>query len=286
MAIAPVSRLLALAAIGCTLLPAAELEASYLYSAPTSSDPGNEIVEHESAARASFDVVPFGSSGTWGLSAGGSFRLNAWDFDESEVRDVELYKIAASIKATMFSNPNFGCIVTLEPGLHTDFDQVGSEDLRLEGSALGVWVASPKLQVIAGLAYSDELGKAQVIPVAGVIWQATERLHVEAVFPSLTTTYAVAEEWRARAAVMAAGGQWSWTYSQPTQDVEIDAQLKAWRAETGIDRMVATDCWLTLKVGYEFARELTLERADGVGTEATLDLVDSAYGAIAFTGKL
>jgi hypothetical protein len=234
MFFATAPRLLALAALGCPVLSAADVEASYLYSVPSTSDPGNEIVEHESAARASFDVVPFGASGGWGLSAGGYFRLNAWDFDESEVRDIELYKIAASIKATMFASPKLGFIVTLEPGLHTDFDQVGSEDLRLEGSALGVWLASPKLQVIAGLAYSDELGKAQVIPVGGVIWQATERLHIEAVFPSLTSTYAVAEAWRARAAVMAAGGQWSWAYSQPTQDVEIDAQLKAWRAETGI----------------------------------------------------
>lgn len=281
----PAPRLLALAALGCALLPAAEFEASYLYSAPTESDTGNEIVQHESAAKASFDVVPFGASG-WGLSAGGTYQMNAWDFDDPAVPDVQLYKIAASFKATVFASQRFGCIATVEPGLHTDFDNVGSDDVRVEGSLLGLWIASPTLKVIAGLAYADDLGKAQVIPVGGVIWDPTDRLHVEAVFPSLTTTYAFATEWRARAAVMAAGGEWNWTFSQPTGDVEIDAQLKAYRAETGIDHLIATNCWLTLKAGYEFGREITFKRADGLGSDASLDLVDSAYGAIAISGKL
>ncbi len=275
---------LALAALCSAPLSAAEFAASYLYSAPSKSDPGNEIVQHESSAKVSFDVVPLGAAG-WGLALGGSGQLNAWDFDEPAVPDVQLYKITAPLKLTVFPNPHFGFIATIEPGLHTDFDSVGSDDVRLDGSLLGVWVATPKLQVIAGVAYADDLGKAQVIPVAGVIWDATERLHVEAIFPSLTTTYAFAEKWRARAAVMAAGGEWNWTFNGASGNVEIDAMLKGWRAETGIDRLIAPDTWLTVKAGYEFARELELKRADGTGTTAKLDLVDSAYGAIAIAGK-
>lgn len=280
-----ICRVFAGVALGCSSMAAADVELSYLYSAPTKSDPGNEITEHETSAKTSFSVVPFSDATGWGLDAGGLFKMNAWDFDDHRVPDVQLYKIAASLKATVFANPHFGCIATIEPGMHTDFDNVGSDDFRVDGSLIGVWIASPTLQVLAGLAYADSLGKSQIIPVGGVIWDATDRLHVEAIFPSLTTTYAINEGWRARAAVMAAGGEWNWTFSEPTGDVEIDAQMKAYRAEAGIDRLVATKCWLTVKAGYEFSRELTLERADGKGSDVSLDLVDSAYGAIAFSGK-
>jgi hypothetical protein len=265
-------------------LVAAEVETSYLYSAPTSSDPGNEIVQHEATARVMFDVVPFGSAG-WGMSAGVASQLNAWDFDDAALPDVELYKLAASLKATAFPHPRFGVIITAEPGVHSDFENVTSEDLRLQGSLLGLWVADASLQVLAGLAYADDFGKAQIVPVVGVIWDATPSLHIEAVFPSLSATYSIVEGWRARSAVMAAGGEWNWTFGGPSGEVEIDASLKGYRAEVGVDRLVATDCWLTLKVGYEFGRELELERADGVGSVASLDLVDSAYTALSFSGK-
>ena len=270
--------------LGIPLASAVEFEASYLYSAPVKNDPGNEITQDEATARALFDVVPFGAS-RWGVAAGGSFRLNVWNFDDADVPDIDLYKLTVPVRLTAFASQRFGGVLTLEPGLHTDFDNVEAEDIRLEGSLLGIWIASPSVQVVAGAAYADELGKVQAIPVLGVVWDVTAQLHVEAIFPSLVTTYGFAERWRARAALLAAGGEWDWNFQQPTQQVEIDAQLQAYRAEAGIDRLVASDCWLSFKFGYEFARELTIERADGLGSESKLDLVDSAYGALAFTGK-
>jgi hypothetical protein len=270
--------------LGIPLASAVEFEASYLYSAPVKNDPGNEITQDEATARALFDVVPFGAS-RWGVAAGGSFQLNVWNFDEADVPDIDLYKLTVPVRLTAFPSQRFGGVLTLEPGLHTDFDNVETEDIRLEGSLLGIWIAAPTLQVVAGMAYADDLGKAQVISVFGVVWDASDRLHIEAIFPSLVTTYGFAERWRARAALLAAGGEWDWNLQLQSQQIAIDAQLQAYRAETGIDRQVASASWLSFKIGYEFARELTIKPANGSGPDSKLDLVDSAYFALAFTGK-
>jgi hypothetical protein len=276
--------------LGCTILALAVIAArlhgadydiSYLYSTPTQQDPGNEIDEQEVSAKATYKVRSLAEAG-YDLSLGIEAQVNTWNFDERQLEDIELYKLMVPVSAGRMFGQALYVNCTLSYGLHSDLEEMDSDDFRLQGALIGTFIHSPTLQFIFGVAYSDDFGEPQAFPIGGVAWQATEALKLDLILPSLAATYAVDEDLHLLGSFAPSGGQWRWSVPTAGERVDIDAALSGYRGGIGADWQVVPKGWVRLLTGMEIGREIKLSAADDPSVESTLDLTDSVFAQVGF----
>jgi hypothetical protein len=76
----------------------------------------------------------------------------------------------------------FRAELAVQPGIHSDFEDVEEDALRIKGSALGFFRTSPFFEIALGVVYLDRLD-IKLLPAGGVIWTPDEDTRWEILFP-------------------------------------------------------------------------------------------------------
>jgi hypothetical protein len=79
-------------------------------------------------------------------------------------------------------NDNWTVDVAVTPGVYTDYDNLSSDAVRIQGRALAVWKARTDLQIAFGFVYLDREDIA-ALPAAGLIWTPNADWKTELLFP-------------------------------------------------------------------------------------------------------
>jgi len=267
---------MAIVACGFSAQAATPVNVSYTYLEPSEGNFEDKIEQHEFKAGASMTVLN-GEEYTPQLDVGGAFQANVWDFDNSNIDDLDLYKVKVPVTGTFDAYEKTKVSVSLIPGIHSDFKKVTSDDFRLEGSAVGHYAASETLQYRLGLAYAEDLGDPQVFPVGGVIWQANEELRLDLVFPAPRITYALTSDLRFYLAGEMAGGEWN----VGDTDQDIDVRQEGFRVGVGAEYQVVDNGWLFASVGQEGNRTVSVAVNDDTVVDEK-DIDDAVFVQIGF----
>jgi hypothetical protein len=201
--------------IGLACPAQVEFAASYLYSTPAKADPGNEITQEEAIIKIDTLLVNAAKSGFL-LTAGFTFQEDKFSFDDPQLADVKVVKYKVPVTATFRFSDRTSLVAGLAPGLHGESGGVTRDDYRTEGQAFTIYRQTDHLQWLLGVGYGDYFGAPTFFPIMGFIWQSSDKLKWDLVFPMFSATYAASENLHLIASAKPAGGQWRWAVTAPS----------------------------------------------------------------------
>ncbi len=151
-------------------------------------------------------------------------------------------------------------ILSLAPGVYSDFDSVQSDAFRLKAKALVRYDVIPeRLQVLCGILYLNR-NDVNWLPAVGVIWDPTDDVHLEMVFPRPRlgyrfTTTGLFEDW-----VYLAGefGGDTWSIRRGPNLFDMVTYVD-WRLFLGVERKRPGGAAHRIEVGYVFSREIQFD---------------------------
>lgn len=136
----------------------------------------------------------------------------------------------------------------------------------------------------AGLALSDETGFYGIMPIAGLRWQATDRLELDLFMPRPRLRYKPDETWSIFLSASPSGGQWN-IGRNTASDPERDLHLKGIQAMAGTTWSPQPGFEFTLSAGELFARSLKTDGPQGTLFRETLDLDNTPFVALSLSVK-
>lgn len=151
-------------------------------------------------------------------------------------------------------------VLSLSPGLYSDFDPLQSDAFRIKGKALlrFDWIPD-ELQVLFGILYLNR-NDVNWLPAGGVIWDPDEDVHLEFVFPRPRFGYrftatGLFEDWAYLAGEF--GGE-TWAVQRET-DVSDMLTYVDWRIFVGVERRRPGGAAARAECGYVFNRRLQFD---------------------------
>ncbi|MEX0937953.1 MAG: DUF6268 family outer membrane beta-barrel protein [Pirellulales bacterium] len=169
--------------------------------------------------------------------------------------------------------------IAVQPGVYSDFEDAGSDALRITGHGLAIYEWSPATKLVLGVAYLDREDVA-VLPAGGILWIPHDAVRFELVAPRPRIAWRVDsftqphEMWWAYVAGEFGGGEWEVQRAAGDRDV---ATLRDYRAILGLERQVTGGLSTRMEVGYVFGRDL--EYRSGRGDFAPDDTILLRVGA-------
>ncbi len=156
-----------------------------------------------------------------------------------------------------------GADVAVRVGVYSDFEFFNSDSLRYRGRALGVYTASPQLQVTAGVIYYDRLS-IKLLPAGGVIWTPNPDARYEILFPNpklaqRMTTIGNSDLW---GYVSGEYGGGAWTF-QRDNGLKDEFEYNDIRVMLGLELFTLQGSRAWAEIGYLFEREVRFRRAPG-----------------------
>ncbi len=157
-------------------------------------------------------------------------------------------------------SPRWQAIVSVAPGVYTNFESYSSNAFRLTGRGLARFQWKPDVfEIVFGVLYLNRLD-VQILPAGGVIWQPADDVRMELIFPKpkIAGRFRVGhgfEDW------VYVGGEFggeTWSV-QRTTGVEERLTMRDWRVMLGVERKRNGGAGLRLEVGYVFSRQLKYE---------------------------
>jgi len=89
----------------------------------------------------------------------------------------------------------WGTLILLYPGIHSDMDDISGEDFYFSGAALLSYTFSESFLLSAGFYYDDSFGIPQPLPMLGAQWQISDDFTLDAALPQfLVLTYRLIPE--------------------------------------------------------------------------------------------
>jgi hypothetical protein len=150
-------------------------------------------------------------------------------------------------------------VLTVTPGVYSDFRQRTDEAFRLTGSGVAIWDWTPDAQVLFGVAYLDrkDIG---VLPVVGVIWTPHDDVKFELAMPRPCVARRVywcgcrpdVEDWCYVAGELG-GGIWAYRRTDGTNDV---VNVTDYRFILGLERKAPGRLNTRLELAYVFGRSV------------------------------
>ncbi len=259
-----------------TTLASDRLSTSYTYAAPSDGKFEDEVAQHEfkiGGSMLALDPAEY----TLPLWIGGAYQANVWTFDNDQIDDFDLHKLKVSLATAFQATEEIPVKVKLVPGIHSDMEDIDSDDFRLEGSVVGSYQYSDVVKFVFGAGFGEEFGDPQAFPIGGVKWRATDELQVDLLFPKPRITYAYSDELQFFAAGEPAGGEWN----VGEDNRQFDVQQRGYRLGVGAEYQVAEGGWLYAMVGAEGGREISVavDESEVVDEE---DLDDNAFFQIGY----
>jgi hypothetical protein len=153
------------------------------------------------------------------------------------------------------------------PGLFADDHSFDSEDaLRVNGRALAIYAPTLDWKWVLGVTYVDG-GWAKVVPVAGVIYEPTDDVKYELVFPRPRVAWRLPsspvpgrdEYWLY---VLAEFGNSAWAFERSDGTPDVLAS-RDYRAILGLERKIIGGVSSRVEVGYVFNRDIKIASVSG-----------------------
>ncbi len=275
--------LTALAALLLALPARAEYRVSTEWQAPAHLEGGGSLAVSEAAAEFLPTWSPSPESrAEFGLGAG--FQYTVLDLSETRLPDYRLHTFRIPLQATVATTSRVRILARLAPALHSDLKDVDDQDFHLGGFVLAFYPWKPRLQVGAGAALTDWAGFYGLIPVAGLRWQATDRLDLDLFMPRPRLIYKPSDRWSVYAGAAPSGGQWNIGRGVPG-DPQRDLHLKGFQALAGAAWRPRAGVELSLTAGGLFARSLKIDGPRDTEFRETLDLENAPFVALAVQVK-
>lgn len=173
----------------------------------------------------------------------------------------------AELEATWMHrfNDRFRMHVSARGGIYSDFDTSDDIDkaLRVSGTGIGAFEINPDLQLVAGVAYFN-LGSVWAWPVAGVVYQPSDQLRFELLFPEGRISAIVNENefFTERAYLSARFFGRTWQVSR-ANGMRERVTYQDWRISAGHEIRYMYGISTFLEIGYAFNREV--EYRSGIG---------------------
>ena len=170
-------------------------------------------------------------------------------------------------------------ILSLAPGIYSDFDSMQNDAFRLKAKALARYDVVPqRVQLLFGILYLNR-NDVNWLPAGGVIWNPNDDWHLEIVFPRPKLGYrftatGLFEDW-----VYLAGefGGDTWSIRRGPEFFDMITYVD-WRIYLGVERRRPGGAAYRLEFGYVFSREVQFDSptpdydsADTVMVRAGLD---------------
>ena len=173
----------------------------------------------------------------------------------------------AELEATWMHrfNDRFRMHVSARGGIYSDFDTSDDieDSLRVSGTGIGAFEINPDLQLVAGVAYFN-LGSVWAWPVAGVVYQPTDEIRLELLFPEgrISTLVNENEFFTERAYLSARFFGRTWQVSR-ANGMRERVTYQDWRISAGHEIRYMYGITSFFEFGYAFNREL--EYRSGIG---------------------
>lgn len=196
------------------------------------------------------------------LTAGVQYRRNELDFTGAPLpfgtTSLDLHRLDIPFNLWKDINQRWKLWVRLQPGWHSDFENVDSDDFILTSLALLSYQWNEKTKIAFGAYYSRDLGEERILPALGFIFEPDPHWSIALTFPRAEAVYAPNENWlfTGRALLNGAG----WNIANPSGvGPDIDLNYRAIRVGFGIDRRLNGPWWAYLDAGMQVGQELEIE---------------------------
>lgn len=153
-------------------------------------------------------------------------------------------------------------ILSLAPGLYSDFDHLQNDAFRLKGKALirYDWIPE-RLQLMAGVLYLNR-NDVNWLPAGGLIWTPNDKTHLELLFPRPKFSRRVMrtglhEDWLYMSGEF--GGD-TWSIRRASGEFDM-ITLRDWRIFFGLERKRDGGAGHRFEVGYVFSRDVQYDSA-------------------------
>lgn len=169
----------------------------------------------------------------------------------------QIYKLAADVELGFRWSESILLSVAVTPGIWSDFRGIDTDDFRLPARAIAAYKWSDGLYVSAGIIWTDNY-YSNLLPTAGIIWDATDRWRLELVAPRGRIVYRLHEELQFYAGVEGGGD----TYMIRTAGVPEKFQYRDYRLFTGSEIATWDRASVLLETGYVFNRRFRLQNQE------------------------
>lgn len=120
----------------------------------------------------------------------------------------QLYKIAFDFQSDLQITETVGLSFGTTPGLWTDFVKLNGDAFRIPFRVLGTVRIRDDLFLAGGAWYTDNI-QENVFPIGGVIWDISDRIRAELLFPRARVVYRMNDIWQIYGVAEGYGGTWS-----------------------------------------------------------------------------
>lgn len=182
----------------------------------------------------------------------------------------QLYNVRAEFALKRPWNERWSYLVSLAPGVYSDFDTGDSDAIRVIGRALGFYKLSPTADAMFGVIYVDRENIA-ALPAGGVILTPNPDSRLELLFPkpklSRRVAWSSGREWWAYISGEFGGGSWAVERRGGADDVVTLSDLRlifGLEAKFPGAKTVSQNVPLVFfEAGYVFNREVEFESGMG-----------------------
>lgn len=213
---------------------------------------------------------------------GVSLERTAFHFDDLALRDIDAYVLSLPVTARAPVTEQWGAMMILSPGWHSDLCRFDPDAFSLSTIALASRSIGPTLSVSMGAVYARVFGRERVLPAAGAVWNPSPEWQVRLMYPRPGVTYAPSRDWRIRAVAGPAGGQWS--VDDPrvgSGHASQELRYRVTRAQLGVEWDVTPPLSLFVGAGAVLRRNLQLRDGDTRLIDADADpAFEAAAGVV------
>jgi hypothetical protein len=165
----------------------------------------------------------------------------------------QLYKVAADFEVGYRWSERLLLSAGVTPGVWSDFQEIDGADFRMPARAVAAYKWAEGIYVSAGVLWTDNY-YGNILPIAGVIWDATDRWRFELVTPRARAVYRLHEELQFYGGAEIGGD----TYLIRTDGIEEKFQYRDFRVFSGTEIATWDRASIFLESGYVFNRRFRL----------------------------
>jgi len=105
-----------------------------------------------------------------------------------------LQSAAAIIGADFLLSEKFGFRIEARPGVYSDFEQIGWDDVDARAIIAAEYRYTPNIRLIGGVRFTG-MGEYPLLPIAGASFRFTEKFSLDLIYPDLKFEYRPSEHW-------------------------------------------------------------------------------------------
>ncbi len=231
---------------------------------------GDAELEHSDGTQVDlleFDFwFPFytGAKGAYRFFAGMRSNSRYFDFNGPYYASIDVYSLQIPLTMMWQANGRSVFQLTLAPGIFSDFNDVSGDDFNVPGGIYYNYELGPKQFLVIGAAYGQAFGEDQVYPVGGLKWTASDKLHVNLMFPNPSATWRWTPDLLLYLFVEPGGNEWN---VELFDGQDADFEFESWQTGAGLEFRLGQHLWIGLSGGAEIGRHIKLDLYDAVDAD-------------------